>query len=229
MKDDQKAFYNELKNHFKIELAKSLDNFDSGEYLIKLLQGLMRLRQGACLPEIISCEFKSISSIKMTALQEILDDILSENHRILLFSQFTSILACIKEFLDKRKFRYCYLDGNTREREAVINDFQNNPEKRIFLISLKAGGVGINLTAADYVILFDPWWNPAVENQAIDRAHRIGQDKKVIVLKLIVKNTIEEKMLLLQEKKQELADRLINEDKGILKTITREDFDFLME
>lgn len=229
MDDNQSSFYEALKTHYQKELVNALSSFGSAEYLIKLLQGLLRLRQAACMPSIINKEYKKVSSVKLEALNEKLDDILGGDHKVLVFSQFTSILYIIEGELHRKGTDYCYLDGKTDDRAGVIDDFQNNPEKKVFLISLKAGGVGINLTAADYVIVFDPWWNPAVENQAIDRAHRIGQEKKVTVIKMIVKNTIEEKIIMLQEKKQELADKLVGCEEGFIKSLTREDLKFIFE
>jgi SNF2 family DNA or RNA helicase len=150
----------------------------------------------------------------MELLEDILDDALSGGHRILLFSQFTGMLAIIKEFLDSKKIEYLYLDGSTptRERGELVRDF-NAGKGEVFLISLKAGGTGLNLTGADTVIHFDPWWNPAVEDQATDRAHRIGQDKVVHVMKLITRGTIEEKIFALQQKKKELIDTVIKPGK----------------
>jgi SNF2 family DNA or RNA helicase len=144
-------------------------------------------------------------SAKLELLLEMLEELLEEGRRILLFSQFTSMLALIEEELKIRRLKYVKLTGQTRKRDEVIAAFQNG-EAPLFLISLKAGGVGLNLTAADTVIHYDPWWNPAVERQATDRAHRIGQDKPVFVYKLVAADTVEEKILQLQERKQSLAD-----------------------
>jgi non-specific serine/threonine protein kinase len=142
---------------------------------------------------------------------------------VLVFSQFVTMLSLLREQLEQRGLRYAYLDGQTRARAAVVDSFQADPRLPFFLISLKAGGVGLNLTAADYVIHIDPWWNPAVEQQATDRTHRIGQDKPVFIYKLIVRGSVEEKMLVLQERKRALADQLVANERGIVKSLTRED------
>jgi SNF2 family DNA or RNA helicase len=152
-----------------------------------------------------------------------LSDILSENHKILVFSQFVKSLEIIKEHCEKNNYKYSYIDGSTKERKKQIDEFQNQDDINVFLLSLKAGGVGINLTAADYVIIFDPWWNPAVEAQAIDRSHRIGQTKKVIAYKLIVKDTVEEKILKLQEKKKKLVSEIVTEESSFFKALKKED------
>ncbi len=140
-----------------------------------------------------------------------------------MFSQFVQMLSIMREYLDQEAIDYAYLDGSTRDREQAVNDFQNNEDIRIFLISLKAGGVGLNLTAADYVIHYDPWWNPAVEMQATDRAHRIGQFKKVFVYKLISKDSVEEKILQLQNQKKTLVKKLISTEGEFFKALSKED------
>jgi SNF2 family DNA or RNA helicase len=142
---------------------------------------------------------------------------------VLIFSQFVQSLNIIKEEIEQRKLPFSYIDGSTKNRGAEIDKFQNNPDINIFLLSLKAGGVGINLTSADCVILFDPWWNPALEAQAVDRAHRIGQTKKVTAFRMIVKDTIEEKILALQDKKRTLVNDLITEEASFFKSLTGDD------
>ena len=151
------------------------------------------------------------------------------NHKLLVFSQFTQMLHLIREEFEKSGITYCYLDGKTPlpQRKEQVTKFQDDENIKAFLISLKAGGVGLNLTVADYVYLVDPWWNPAAEQQAIDRAHRIGQKRKVFAYKMICKDTVEEKILKLQEKKQMLADDLIQEESGFVKNLTRDDVEFL--
>lgn len=158
---------------------------------------------------------------------------LTENtgsHKALVFSQFLGMLSLIREELEKRDVPFVYFDGSstTQERENAIRQFQNDETCRVFLISLKAGGVGLNLTAADYVYIVDPWWNPAVEQQAIDRTHRIGQTKKIFAYRLICKDTIEEKILLLQERKINLVKGLIADENAFLKKLTKEDVDYLL-
>jgi len=147
----------------------------------------------------------------------------------LIFSQFLGMLALIKEKLVELGVKFEYFDGSTTatERERAIQSFQNNDEVRVFLISLKAGGVGLNLTAADYVYIVDPWWNPAVEQQAIDRTHRIGQTKNIFAYRMICKDTIEDKIIQLQEKKRSLARDLVTDDSGFVKSLTKEDVEYL--
>jgi SNF2 family DNA or RNA helicase len=150
-------------------------------------------------------------------------------HKMLIFSQFTEMLALIRAELDAAKIKYCYLDGSTPalKRNEEVEIFQNNPEIKVFLISLKAGGVGLNLTEADYVYIVDPWWNPAVEQQAIDRTHRIGQKNNIFAYKMICKGSVEEKILLLQEKKLGISKEIISEDSAFFKKLTKEDIHFL--
>ena len=152
-----------------------------------------------------------------------LEQIIQEKHRVLLFSQFVDMLDIIKVWLEREGIPYEYLTGKTKDRQAAVENFNNNPNIPIFLISLKAGGTGLNLTGADYVIHYDPWWNPAVEDQATDRAYRIGQTKKVFVYRLITKNTVEEKIQKLKTKKRNLVDSVISIDRNITKSLTMED------
>jgi non-specific serine/threonine protein kinase len=147
----------------------------------------------------------------------------AEGHKALIFSQFVQMLTIVRDEMDRLNIPYVYLDGRTRKRQERVDTFQNDPKIPFFLISLKAGGVGLNLTAADYVIPVDPWWNPAVEMQATDRTHRIGQDKPVFVYKLITRGSVEEKILQLQEKKKALVDQLITTESSFFKSLTAED------
>jgi SNF2 family DNA or RNA helicase len=151
-----------------------------------------------------------------------------EGHKVLVFSQFTSLLSIVRSRLDTAKITYEYLDGKTRDRAARVQNFQDNPDCKLFLISLKAGGLGLNLTAAEYVFLLDPWWNPAVEAQAVDRAHRIGQKRRVFAYRLIAKDTVEEKVLQLQQKKKNLADAIINADNSLIRSLSRDDLELLL-
>lgn len=163
----------------------------------------------SCHPKLVIPD-SDIPSSKLEALDALVDDLLNANHKALVFSQFTKHLALIREMLDKKGVSYQHLDGSTpiKKREIAINDFQNG-KSDLFLISLKAGGVGLNLTAADYVIHMDPWWNPAVEDQASDRAHRIGQTRPVTIYRIIAENTIEEKIVKMHHEKRDLADKLL--------------------
>ena len=157
-----------------------------------------------------------------------LEQVREEGHKALVFSQFTSLLAIVRDRLDRDQVAYSYLDGRTREREARVEEFQNDPNIKLFLITLKEGGLGLNLHAAEYVYLLDPWWNPAVEAQAIDRAHRIGQTRQVFAYRLIARDTVEEKVLELQKSKRDLADAIITADNSLLHNLTREDLELLL-
>jgi len=156
-----------------------------------------------------------------------LETLRAENHKALIYSQFVEVLQRVRAGLEKRGIACAYLDGQTRDRHAQVDRFQSDPAVPFFLLSLKAGGVGLNLTAADYVIHLDPWWNPAVEMQAADRAHRIGQDRPVFIYKVIARETVEEKMLQLQEKKRGLVEQLITTEESFFKSLTREDVEVL--
>jgi SNF2 family DNA or RNA helicase len=151
-----------------------------------------------------------------------------EGHKTLVFSQFTSLLAILRARLDEQAVAYQYLDGRTRDRQSKVEEFQTNPACRLFLISLKAGGLGLNLTAAEYVFLLDPWWNPAVEAQAIDRAHRIGQARHVFAYRLIARDTVEERVLELQQRKRQLADAILTADNSLIRDLRREDLELLL-
>ncbi|HKO56961.1 MAG TPA: C-terminal helicase domain-containing protein, partial [Thermoanaerobaculia bacterium] len=148
--------------------------------------------------------------------------------KVLVFSQFTSLLAIVRDRLDAAKTPYEYLDGKTRDRQARVERFQNDPDCKLFLISLKAGGLGLNLTNADYIFLLDPWWNPAVEAQAIDRAHRIGRTRPVVAYRLIARDTVEEKIIELQSRKRDLADSILSEDNSVLRKLEVEDLELLL-
>jgi len=195
---------------------------------MQVLEALLRLRQAACHPGLIDKTRVGEPSAKLDMLFTQLEEILEEGHKALVFSQFTSLLAIVRKRLDDKPVRYAYLDGKTRDRKSPVEQFQNDPETKLFLISLKAGGLGLNLTGADYVFLLDPWWNPAVEAQAIDRAHRIGQVRHVFAYRLIAKGTVEEKVLQLQQTKRDLADAIISEDNAILSNLTSDDLQILL-
>jgi non-specific serine/threonine protein kinase len=196
---------------------------------LTILQGLMKLRQICDSPAIMNeAEKLPNASVKLDELaREITENI--GNHKALVFSQFLGMLGLIREKLTEIGVKYEYFDGSTSavDREKAIQSFQHNDDVRVFLISLKAGGVGLNLTAADYVYIVDPWWNPAVEQQAIDRTHRIGQTKNIFAYRMICKDTIEDKILQLQDKKRALAKDLVSDDDGFVKTLTREDVEYL--
>jgi SNF2 family DNA or RNA helicase len=197
---------------------------------IVVLDALLKLRQICCDPRLLKLEAarKVKGSAKLERLLEVLDELLSEGRRVLLFSQFTSMLELVETELKARKIAYVKLTGETRERKKPVDQFQSGGVP-VFLISLKAGGTGLNLTAADTVIHYDPWWNPAVENQATDRAHRIGQDKPVFVYKLIVAGSVEEKIAQLQAAKAALAAGILGEGGAAAAQLTQEDIAALFE
>ena len=161
-------------------------------------------------------------------MQELLLEHIDSGHKVLLFSQFTSLLGIVRKYLDENKIKYSYLDGATRNRQDVVDEFNNNPDIGVFLLSLKAGGTGLNLTSADTVMIYDPWWNPAAELQATDRTHRIGQTRPVRSIKLLVKDSIEEKILALQERKREIFEQVVENPALSGEKFTLEDLKFLL-
>ncbi|MFH1748145.1 MAG: DEAD/DEAH box helicase [Planctomycetota bacterium] len=219
----QAAYYKELRDHYRTSLLARVDEVGLARSKMHVLEALLRLRQAACHPGLIDESKIGAESAKLEALLAMVAELIEEGHKALIFSQFTKMLAIVRGALDQRGVTYEYLDGKTRDRVRRVDRFQNDPECPLFLISLKAGGTGLNLTAADYVLILDPWWNPAVEAQAIDRAHRIGQNKKVIAYRLIARNTVESKILDLQQSKRELAEAIITQQNSVIRTLTRED------
>ncbi|MCQ2744204.1 MAG: DEAD/DEAH box helicase [bacterium] len=223
--DEQKDFYLEVLDSTKEELFKSIELNGLEKSRMSIFSALLRLRQICCHPKLYDKEHVKgvIQSGKFEYLKGMLEQIIQEKHRVLLFSQFVDMLDIIKGWLERTGIPYEYLTGKTKDREAAVNNFNNNPNIPIFLISLKAGGTGLNLTGADYVIHYDPWWNPAVEDQATDRAYRIGQTKKVFVYRLITKNTVEEKIQKIKGRKRDLVDSVVSIDRNITKSLTMED------
>jgi non-specific serine/threonine protein kinase len=226
MESEQRTAYAHWREYYRRAVAKSIETVGLYKSKMKVLEGLTMLRQVCCHPAMVDAHYHG-SSGKFETFVEMLDGILAEGHKALVFSQYVKMLKILRKHCDARGMVYEYLDGQTRDREERVNHFQNDDSVRLFLISLKAGGTGLNLTGADYVFHFDPWWNPAVEMQATDRTHRIGQTKKVFSYKLITKDTVEEKILLLQEKKKELVRDIITTDSGVMKSLTKEDIDNL--
>jgi SNF2 family DNA or RNA helicase len=225
MGDGQRKVYDAFRNKYRNQLLGRIETEGLGKSKIYVLEGLMKLRQICDSPAILSDEEDyGHESVKIEELVRHINEKTS-NHKILVFSQFVRMLKLIKDELIRDKIDFEYLDGQSskKQREESVNRFQENPECRVFLISLKAGGVGLNLTAADYVYIVDPWWNPAVENQAIDRTHRIGQGKKVFAYRMICKNTVEEKILNLQDKKKKIAADIISTDESLVKKLTVKD------
>jgi superfamily II DNA or RNA helicase len=224
----ERRHYEQLRRYFRRELLGKVERDGVERSRIVILEALLRLRQAACHVGLVDSTQIDHASAKLDLLSEQLEQVLDEGHKALVFSQFTSLLAIVRDRLESRSTRYAYLDGSTRDREKQIDMFQNDPGCALFLISLKAGGVGLNLTAADYVYLLDPWWNPAVESQAIDRAHRIGQQRPVFGYRLISRDTVEERVLELQERKRELADAFLGQSRGSLATLSLADLDALL-
>lgn len=207
MSDEQAAIYEKEKNSIRSAILKDIKVKGLSKSAILILQGLTRLRQLANHPKLMAHD--NASSGKFELVFEHLEDLFAEKHKVLIFSSFVKHLQLFETEFQQRGWGYSMLTGKTRDRKKAIDEFQNDTEKRFFLISLKAGGVGLNLTAADYIMILDPWWNPAAENQAISRAHRIGQNKKVFVYRYITESSIEEKILKLQEQKAALAELFI--------------------
>ncbi|WP_165230190.1 DEAD/DEAH box helicase [Aquisphaera insulae] len=229
LEPDQRKLYDELREHYRNSLLGLVDRDGIAGSKIQILEALLRLRQAACHPGLIDkTKATSESSAKLDVLLPQLREVFEEGHKTLVFSQFTSMLAIVRRRLDEEGIPYAYLDGRTRDRQARVEQFQEDPDCKVFLISLKAGGLGLNLTAADYVFLLDPWWNPAVESQAIDRAHRIGQVRPVFAYRLIARDTVEEKVLQLQSQKRTLADAIINADNSLIRSLGREDLELLL-
>ncbi|HTY62034.1 MAG TPA: SNF2-related protein [Acidobacteriota bacterium] len=218
----QKKLYEQIRERYRAELLGLIEREGINDVHFKILEGLLRLRQIAVHPALVERSYKG-KAPKFDLLLETLDTLQAEGHKALIFSQFVETLKLVKKELEARKLKYVYLDGQTHNRQARVDAFQNDASIPFFLISLKAGGLGLNLTAAEYVIHLDPWWNPAVEMQASDRAHRIGQDKPVFVYKIIARDTVEEKILQLQEKKRTLVKNLITTESGFFKSLTQED------
>lgn len=228
MVPEQQKLYEYWRDYYRASILKQIDMQGLNNSRIAVLEGLMKLRQIACHPGLVDTEHDRGSG-KYDALVEQLEEIMAEGHKVLIFSQFVKMLTILRKHLDRKAIHYEYLDGSTKDRESCVRNFQENDAIKLFLISLRAGGTGLNLTAADYVFHYDPWWNPAVEMQATDRSHRIGQSKHVFVYKFITKGTVEEKVLELQKRKQELVGKLISTDRAFFKQLTRDDITMLFE
>jgi non-specific serine/threonine protein kinase len=229
MQEEQRSIYDAYRNDFRDKILGTIESNGIQKSQLTILQGLMKLRQICDSPAIMNETEKFPNhSIKLEEIGREISENMG-NHKALIFSQFLGMLALIKEKLKELEIDFEYFDGSTTaiERERAIQRFQNDENCRVFLISLKAGGVGLNLTAADYVYIVDPWWNPAVEQQAIDRTHRIGQTKNIFAYRMICKDTIEDKIISLQEKKRILARDLITDDEGFVKSLSREDVEYL--
>ncbi len=224
----QRKEYDELRDHYRATLLKQVDKDGINRNKMQILEALLRLRQAACHPGLIDGEIEKHQSAKLDVLMSQLGEVIEEKHKVLVFSQFTKFLGIVRQRFDEAGIKYSYLDGRTRKREEKVAEFREDPDCMAFLISLKAGGLGLNLVEAEYVYLLDPWWNPAVEAQAIDRAHRIGQTRTVFAYRLIARNTVEEKILAMQEDKRQLAEAIISADNSLIRTISREDLELLL-
>jgi SNF2 family DNA or RNA helicase len=225
----QRDLYDAIRLSMSDKVRNAIQQRGLAKSHIVVLEALLRMRQVCCDPALLKLDDGvERPSAKLDRLMEMVLELLSEGRKIIVFSQFTSMLDLVRKRLDAESVRYGVLTGDTKDRKRAIDGFQNGTND-VFLVSLKAGGVGLNLTAADTVIIFDPWWNPAVEEQAIDRAHRIGQDKAVFVYRLVAAGTVEEKMEGLKERKRALADSLFDRDGQIASTLTEEDVRALFE
>jgi len=250
MEPAQRKVYDQLRTYYRSTLMKQLDASPGkagnpeqdedqatgrgvGRNAFMVLEALLRLRQAACHPALINKEGidtggPDIPSAKLDTLSEMLAEVIDGGQKALVFSQFTSMLSLVRKRLDELGIRYAYLDGQTRNRKEVVEQFQEDPDLQVFLISLKAGGVGLNLTAAEYVFILDPWWNPAVEAQAIDRTHRIGQTKPVFAYRMICEDTVEQRIIDLQKRKRKLADAIVGGQQNLLQSLTRDDIEQLL-
>lgn len=222
MSEDQKEYYEKIKSEYRNALLVNMEDGTFKRSQIQVLQGLTKLRQIANHPLMIDEGYEGDSG-KFESVIHTLESVLSRGHKVLVFSQFVKQLDIYKRYFNDQNVPFAYLDGATSKRGEVVKEFQANKDIKLFLISIKAGGVGLNLTEADYVFILDPWWNPAVEQQAIDRTHRIGQDKNVFIYKFITKDTVEEKILALQNRKRKVAESLITTEESFVKSLTAKD------
>ena len=222
MTPEQERKYEETKAHYRGKILDMIDKEGMGNSRFMILEGLTKLRQLANHPKMIEPSYSGDSG-KLEDITHMLENAMAEDHKVLVFSQFVKHLNLVQQYLKTNKISYAYLDGGSTDRKEQVEKFNKDPKTKAFLISIKAGGLGLNLTEADYVFILDPWWNPAVEAQAVDRAHRIGQKKKVFTYKFITRNSVEEKILQLQQKKLKLTSELIVTEESIMKQLTRED------
>ncbi len=224
MSEVQKDLYEETRSSYRNFLMDLINQGTLGKNKLNILAGLQQLRQISIHPQMLDPEaYELMDSGKYIEVKRLLKQILNRKSKVLIFSQFVKMLQILKKDLEEEGIAFNYLDGSTKNRQDLVDSFQENEDIRVFLISLKAGGVGLNLTAADYVFILDPWWNPAAENQAVDRSHRIGQKRAVIYYKFITKDSIEEKILGLQQKKAQLSDDIIKVDEDVYKSLSAHD------
>lgn len=225
MGEEQAQAYSRTARLYSRKISASIGEKGLLRSTFTILEGMLRLRQICLFPHLAGPDMDSVPSAKFEHFKDVMEDIILEGHKALVFSQFNGVLDMLARWLSEQRAGFVRLDGSVpaQQRKTRIVEFQENPHISVFLLSLKAGGVALNLTAADYVVIFDPWWNPAAEAQAVDRAHRIGQTKKVLVYRFIIRNSIEEKMRRLQERKKDLASQLIIPDENFLKKLSREE------
>jgi non-specific serine/threonine protein kinase len=228
MEPAQQKLYNRTRDYYRGMILGMLEKEGINNTRFRILEGLLRLRQIANHPGLVDEKYHGESG-KFNLLLETIETLKAERHKALIFSQFVQMLRIVRQALDQRQIRYVYLDGRTRNRMELVDAYQKDEDIPFFLISLKAGGQGLNLTAADYVLHIDPWWNPAVEMQASDRTHRIGQDKPVFIFKLITRDSVEEKILQLQDKKRALVNQIITTESSFFKSLSVEDIQILFD
>ncbi|MEP2773278.1 MAG: DEAD/DEAH box helicase [Fulvivirga sp.] len=227
MTPDQEKEYEEVKSLYRNKILENIEAKGLNKSQLLLLQGLTKLRQIANHPKMVDIDYTGDSG-KLDDIKAMLENAVQEDHKVLIFSQFVKHLKIISDYLNEEGVDFAYLDGSTKDRKEQVERFQNESKLKVFLISLKAGGLGLNLTQADYVFILDPWWNPAIEAQAVDRAHRIGQENKVFTYKFITRNSVEEKILALQAHKKKLASDLINTEESFVKSLSKEDIESLL-
>ncbi len=230
MGEEQRKVYDTVRLAAREDVQRALADKTGGQAALQVLEALLRMRQACCDPALLPGDIgDGVAAAKLDRLEDLLVEVVLEDHKALVFSQWTGLLDRVELRLKKLGIDWVRLDGSTRDRQKVIDRFQSDDGPPVFLLSLKAGGTGLNLTAADYVVHLDPWWNPAVEQQATDRAHRIGQDKPVVSYKLIAEQTVEERILELQATKKDLADAAIGTDGGFLKSLSANELRGLFE
>ncbi|WP_353124257.1 DEAD/DEAH box helicase [Parapedobacter pyrenivorans] len=227
MGEEQAERYERIKSEYRNAILENLGDERAKTPQIALLQGLTKLRQLANHPRMVDSTFDGESG-KFESVIHTLENVLQRGNKVLVFSQFVKQLVIFKQYFDRHNIGYAYLDGATKNRDEVVKQFREDEDTRLFLISIKAGGVGLNLVEADYVFILDPWWNPAVEQQAIDRTHRIGQTRNVFIYKFITKDTVEEKILALQNRKKTIADTLITTEESFIKSLSQDDIKELL-
>ena len=229
MSADEAEYYSVIRERYRESIEQSVEKNGLAKSKLHVLEALLRLRQAACHAGLIDEAKRDVPSAKLELLLTQLKEVIAEGHKAIVFSQFTSLLSIVKSSLEAEGIAYEYLDGQTVDRKSPVDRFQSEDGAPVFVVSLKAGGTGLNLTLADYVFILDPWWNPAVEAQAIGRAHRMGQKNTVFAYRLVARGTVEEKILELQKKKKGIAESIVSEDTDFMKKLSKEDLANLFE